>query len=688
MRAFCVFAFAALAGCGSASSTDNPADAGLDSGDVFIPPPPPPPPPQPSHATVANGVASWELPRPENLSRRASFLLPWPSDLARTPSGKVDLTYAPDTGNVALFSQYIRTFNNQLDGFSTNGAVYFRFGSAVDPASLPMSGDASRRGESTLQLVDIDPASPQRGTRIPVQWYFREASTSWWPARTLAVAPVFGFPLRPHTRYALVVTTGLRALGGATFTRDRDLESVLSTDASDDPVVVRARELHAPALTVLEDLGVARSQVLSLAVFTTLDPTIEFFRAADWLRRSGPEPALMGELRAGASGINYSRLTGHYGPNPVFQSGATPYNQMGSGGFVLDAQGTPQVQGMENIRFALTIPTTPMPQDGYPIAIYAHGTGGDYQTFINDGSAFAAAGQDVAMIGFDQVFHGERAPAGTSPDTAFFNFANPEAGRTNNRQAGLDLVQCGRFVRNLTFSIQRDGRTEMVRFNPQRVMFFGHSQGGLNGPLWLAAESGAHAAVLSGAAGVIMLSLVLKTRPINIAVLLSQLLQLQPNELVPLHPVMTVLQLLVDPADPVNYGRYIIREPREGMRARHVFMTQGFVDSYAPPPGIAALALSIGVPLTEPVLHPQNDFGLTGLAVMNLPARNNLTLAAPGTAVTAAWMQFDAATGRDGHFVVFNDPGARLRAAAFLGSAGADPAGVPTVPAMLPGMVQ
>ena len=44
-------------------------------------------------------------------------------------------------------------------------------------------------------------------------------------------------------------------------------------------------------------------------------------------------------------------------------------------------------------------------------------------------------------------------------------------------------------------------------------------------------------------------------------------------------------------------------------------------------------------------------------------------------------MQFDAPAGHDGHFVVFDVPGARLRAAAFLGSAARDPAGVPTVPA-------
>jgi len=55
-----------------------------------------------------------------------------------------------------------------------------------------------------------------------------------------------------------------------------------------------------------------------------------------------------------------------------------------------------------------------------------------------------------------------------------------------------------------------------------------------------------------------------------------------------------------------------------------------------------------------------------------------------GAMVTAAWMQFNAPTGRDGHFVVFSVPGARLRAARFLGSAGTDPMDIPTVPTLDP----
>jgi len=130
----------------------------------------------------------------------------------------------------------------------------------------------------------------------------------------------------------------------------------------------------------------------------------------------------------------------------------------------------------------------------------------------------------------------------------------------------------------------------------------------------------------------------------------------------------------------VNYGRYIIREPRAGAHAKHIFQTQGFVDTYAPPEGIAALARSIGLPLVEPVLYPDPLFALTGVGTTMLPARNNVVLADGGT-VTGTWMQFNGGDrSRRPISWCSTCPGRACGAADFMGSAGTDPMGVPTVP--------
>jgi hypothetical protein len=651
-----------LVGCGATPA--SPADAGVESGVLGTP----------------AVVARWHLHRENDSERADAFLLPWPNDLARDASGRVDLDAFPREGVHTLVRQYLQTFQRRLDGFSLQAAVYFRFSGRLDPASLPTRGERSLDPGASVQLIDIDPASPDRGRRVPVQWYFREQATRYWPEHTLAVAPTFGFPLRPRTRYALVVTTDLRTADGAALRRDRDLDAVLSEGAAGDAATTAARAIYLPAAQALATMGVPTSRVLSMTVFTTQDPTRELFAAADWLRTRGPTPGLDGALSAPEEAEFFTTLRGHFGPNPVFQAGEVPYNAMGSGDFVPGADGVPQVQRTERVRFTLTLPRGEMPAGGYPVAIYAHGTGGDADSFVRDGTAASLAAQGLATLGFDQVFHGERAPAGTTPDLAFFNFGNPSAGRTNNRQAALDLVQCGRFVRSLQTTFPGPDGPRTLRFNPQRVFFFGHSQGGLNGPLWLAAEDGASAAVLSGAAGNIALSLLEKRAPVDLPALLNSLLQLErgvpgvPDELVPLHPIASLLQLIVDPSDPVSYGRYIVREPRAGNRAKHVFQTQGFVDRYAPPPGIAALALSIGLPLAQPVLHDEPGWNILGAPAPALPLRANVS------GVTGAWSQVDAPTGVDGHFVIFRVRSAQGRASRFLGSAARDENGVPTLP--------
>ena len=81
-------------------------------------------------------------------------------------------------------------------------------------------------------------------------------------------------------------------------------------------------------------------------------------------------------------------------------------------------------------------------------------------------------------------------------------------------------------------------------------MFFGHSQGGLNGPLFLAASDLARGGVLSGAGSMLAVALLEKTKPVDIATAVRVLLGLADErgrkELNVFHPAMTLAQSLVD----------------------------------------------------------------------------------------------------------------------------------------------
>lgn len=591
------------------------------------------------------------------------FLLPWPSDLAVDAAGKIDLRYIPGVLTNGLARTYVEQMTGKLDGFSPAGAAYFRFSAIIDPTSLPATPAASVLADSSVQLIDVDSRSPDVGRAVPAIFQFRIFSSRYWPSNTLAVAPAPGFPLRPRTRYAVVVTDRLRGGDGTPVRRDADFTSMLS-----DMVparLMRAADIYKPAVMALPEA--LRSRVVSMAVFTTSDPTEQFFRAVDVTLASARTPTVRTVMPSGSNEF-YAIYRGTWGPNPVFQSGPAPYDAEGSGDFVSGPDGAPIIQRYEeDIAFALTVPAGPMPSGGWPIAIYAHGTGGDSDSFIGDGTARALAAQGIACLGFDQLFNGARTIAGGSPEGQFFNFANPLAARSNNRQAGIDLVQAGRLVRGLTLSAMVTAGAE-ARFDGANVMFYGHSQGGLNGPLWLAAGQGPSVGVLSGAGGWLSLSLVLKTQPVNIPGIVAGLLAVPQSELTPLHPAITLAQTIADPADPAHYARYIVREPRMGGAPRHVFMTQGFIDHYTPPPAIAALATAIGLPLIEPVIHPDVAAPLSDWPRVRAPFSRNLAMGAS----TGGWSQYNAPGRTDGHFVIFNVPEATTRSARFLSTFVAD----------------
>src|SRR5690606_8339139 len=158
--------------------------------------------------------------------------------------------------------------------------------------------------------------------------------------------------------------------------------------------------------------------------------------------------------------------------------------------------------------------------EGYPLVLYAHGTGGDHRSFVRDGTAAQLARRGVAAMGVDQIHHNERNPTSTDPAILFFNFPNPDAARDNNRQSALDVVQQARLVPNLV--IPNEGAhaelrmTDTIRFDEDQVFFMGHSQGGLNGPIFLAIDDGARAAALSAASGVLTPSLIHKLEPVPI----------------------------------------------------------------------------------------------------------------------------------------------------------------------------
>jgi pimeloyl-ACP methyl ester carboxylesterase len=323
---------------------------------------------------------------------------------------------------------------------------------------------------------------------------------------------------------------------------------------------------------------------------------------------------------------------------------------------------------MEQLRVSFSVPTgTTMPADGWPVVLYAHGTGGSYHSYR--GRAQLLAEQGFAVIGVDQVLHGPRAP-NVSPEIAFFNLQNPMAARYNTLQGALDNFQLVRLVEELDYTDTANSRT--IRFDPDEIYFFGHSQGGLTGPPFLAHEPKVKGAVLSGAGGLLYLSLLYKTEPVDIAGLIGAFIRDFPLD--EFNNILALLQGWIDYSDPASFARYLVREPRAGVGAKQIFQTEGFIDRYTPPPAIEALAVAIGTNLVAPVVEPVAGLELRGNQVLTAPVTGNQD------GVTSVLLQYEEASGSDGHFVVFDLPAARTQSAEFLGSILRN--GVATVPAV------
>lgn len=609
------------------------------------------------------GTAIFVLPRATDVDRDF-FDLPFPSDVLRTSDGHIDVRGFPNPRDVPTLTRYTEAISTHLDGFGTNGAVYFRFSGTVDEATLPRDARASLEDGASVFLVDVDPTSPERGRRHPSITHYHEPAAIHWRAHHLAVRPVHGHPLASGRLYAAVVTTKVRGVRGG-FERDADLDAILGTGGDD--AVLAARPLFAPALESLAAAGMASDEILTLTVFRTQNATRELIAARDWMMSEYPAPMpITDSWRRIALLDEYTSVEGRYGPSPIFQSGVSPYTD--EGGEIVIADGVPALVGEHEPRFMLTIPTTPMPAAGYPVVLYAHGTGGDYASFEDDGTARELATVGYAVMGIDQVLHGERNPTTGTPDSLFFNFLNPLAGRDNNRQAALDVVQQARFVANMNVpvAIAADGGGP-IRFDASRIYVFGHSQGGLNLPIFLAIDDQTRGGVLSGAAATLVIAIVEKTDPIDIRQLIQILLRLPSSDgaiaredLGFEHPVMTLLQTWVESSDASNYAELVFAAPRAGFAPKSVLQTEGMLDAYATPNGIESLAGALHIPLLEPIARPVLSIELRGDTPTSPPVEGNVA----GGLATAGLLQYPS----DGHFAVFNNAAAKAQIRGFFAS--------------------
>src|SRR2546428_8444157 len=231
--------------------------------------------------------------------------------------------------------------------------------------------------------------------------------------------------LDQHTRYALIVTRGVRDESGdpveadETFRRFRESVSGEYKHALLDAI-------HAARL-----IGVREEDVVTASVFTTQTVTSVVERMRDQIKAATPQPADFHLGPGGAptvfaldtvAGITLDQQTGDNPPpratldvsllqiipNVVgtiaFGKYSSPDYEVHPGEFIPPIgtrTGTPAVQGTDEIYFNLFLPSGPKPAHGWPVAIFGHGNNQDKNLALNVAATMAAHG--VATIAINAV---------------------------------------------------------------------------------------------------------------------------------------------------------------------------------------------------------------------------------------------------------------------------------------------
>jgi predicted esterase len=463
--------------------------------------------------------------------------------------------------------------------------------------------------------------------RAPLQIRWQKDATPFLPGNVLIARPVLGHVLTGNTTYRAVATARL-------------------LDAACRPLKVGAE-----------------------AVFTTQEIIAPMERMREVVHEL-PAPRFVGLRQKGA----HPDVFVYEGTVelPIFQVGDPPYTSEG-GVIEWDGDGRPVLQNMQAVRVALAVPRTDAPRGGWPLVIYSHGTGGDYLTFVRNGPAAQMAQRGLASLGFDQVVHGDRVPPGSiDPQLAFVNLANILAARDNMRQGAADGFQLTRLATqeggiivklDLTFTNNR------TFTDPRRVMFLGHSQGAITGAPFVALEPDLRGAVFSGAAGVLAVTLYERKVPVDFHQLAKQFLGLNSIdadvEIDIFHPVSSLIQTFIEPADSVNYAPYfLLRNTETKPWATNTFVIQGLLDEQVVPNSGAAFIAATGVDLAKPAPMPIEAMELRGQPPAALPFENNIL------GVTAGAVQYED----EDHFALFQNEGAKQKAYRFLQSAAEDKA--------------
>ncbi len=609
----------------------------------------------------------FEVPRPSQ-APKDFYRLPFPNDI-RVSGGALSIAdfYVPSAApyGVNLAKIYVDALKAAFEGFSPNAPVTLRFSKDITFETL----------QSSTKLIDLTAQA-----EVTVNYAYTPQKTKWSCANRLSMQPPPEDPLVGGHVYAAVVTTTVRSTANETPTQDPDLIAVLGGSRPSDASLGAAWDVYAPLRTFL---GASVATVATAAVFTVADTNAHMQKVAAAVAAEGA-PTLSAITLCGA-GVTSPCADGSAArvcgddpaffevqgkiSMPIYQQGTAPY--LTSGGDIMESGGAAVKARSEDVCFSVSIPKSTMPAGGWPLVVFAHGTGGTFRDYIsnNVASALAGASTPAAVFSFEGVGHGaRRGSSNADPADVVFNVLNPPAARDVWLQGAADVLTALK-VAGLTQAVPSG---PMLKFDATKTAFFGHSQGATTGELALSFTNAAPAAVLSGAGAYLSESLAGKKSPFDVPDTLRAVLG---DGIDSFHPVAILFQTYHDRSDPLTLAPLVIRHASGQIKSKHIYMSWGTGDTYAPLATLELNARGLGLKPVSPILE---QIDAANMSLGTPISRPNISLDVVGGNGTVTAAVFQYTPSGDGHFVAFQNATAKADWLAFLTSYFAT--GTPVVP--------
>ena len=496
------------------------------------------------------------------------YELPYPSDLRLTADGKPQLAAFPNPRGLPMIETF-RQMAMQRGGFPVVPVAYFKF-------------DAPLAQEASGLLYDLE-----TGAQVPTV-SVQPPADDYVPANLLAVAPRPGFVLTALHQYAFVVPRSARDAQGNLLGVPPALDQLLHGVLPDGALGQKALQLYAPLAALhLTDVAAA-------TVFTTGDAVAE-------------TAALTERVRAQYS-VSIENLALDATDNPeacVFTGGVRfPQFQQGVPPFDTGGLFAPDLakQRDDVAPVAIVVPKGIMPDSGWPLDLYFHGSGGFSRDVIDKGPTLVAGGQPEPGFGPGYVLamHGIASAGSALPvnperlpgagETAYLNFQNLPAMRDTFRQGIIEQRLYLDALLKLQIPVTActpDGG----HFDAAKVVAQGQSMGGMYTNLISAIEPRITAAVPTGAGGFwtyfILVTHLHEGLPDLVALLLHAA---QPLSF--MHPALHLIETAWEPADPFVSMPRLSRRPLPGNPSRPIYEPVGKDDPYFPTVLYDAVALA------------------------------------------------------------------------------------------------